>query len=483
MTSLSRNSKLGYSVAQIMDILSGEGGLMEEEPVEQGVGVWILSGLVVFSVLASTTALGFSLDYEPGNDWWTVLEAACTFIFVLEIIVKVFVLERGTYFHGPLGQGITSFRYWALTKKEREKWATAAWNWLDFSITIIAVVDLAITLFLKREGEASGATMLRCFRLLRALRLINLGRITFVKDLMNIFFGVVLGTPLLFGVCLLLTSAVFLTTVLFRLAADPDPELWQDCENHSGDVLPWKCRPDALLAAEHMQEYFGTMRAGIFTLFRCITWECSSEDGRSIIVGFSKGYGFPFDFGYVLVSVFLGCGVLNVIMATFVQKTTDGLEARESTFIQRRLRDLSDRVVFKFRSLANARGGNVISMRTMSLTGGGRWPVRGEVVLHFRDFCAIFEQDRQIRGVLNDLGLHVSAVDLFHIVDTTQTGKVDMVELLDALLMVSHIKKPGTMSTLVAIRELSDRLNLLEDMTEVFVRDQVSLAATQRHSE
>lgn len=44
--------------------------------------------------------------------------------------------------------------------------------------------------------------------------------------------------------------------------------------------------------------------------------------------------------------------------------------------------------------------------------------------------------------------------------DTTQNDEVDVVELLDALLMITNIRKPGTMATLVAMRDLSDRLNM-----------------------
>merc|ERR1712083_671466 len=78
-------------------------------------------------------------------------------------------------------------------------------------------------------------------------------------------------------------------------------------------------------------------------------------------------------------------------------------------------------------------------------------------------FCKMFDDDWKIRSVLHDLGLKVSATELFHIVDTTQDGTVDVVELLDALLMMSVIKKPGTMTMLVATRDLSDRMNMMED--------------------
>merc|ERR1711966_145030 len=88
----------------------------------------------------------------------------------------------------------------------------------------------------------------------------------------------------------------------------------------------------------------GNTPDAIFTMFRCLSFDCSTAEGKSLIVGLSKGYGIIFDLGYILVSVFLVCGVMNVIMATFVQKTSDGLDSRETLFVQNRLKELSDRV-------------------------------------------------------------------------------------------------------------------------------------------
>merc|ERR1712032_1412854 len=252
-----------------------------------------------------------------------------------------------------------------------------------------------------------------------------------------------------------------LACVIFRLAFADSPFL-EECRDHSGDTTPSKCVPELLTAIEHTEVYFGNLGTAVFTVFRCITWDCSTEEGASLTVILSRGYGLPFNVGYVILSVFMVCGILNVIMATFVQKTTDQLDERETFFVQSRLRDLVTRV------LRHARSGGLWSSKSGTSTvhtafGEFRWPIRGEIVFSLHQFCKMFDDDWQIRSVMHDLGLKVGAVELFHIVDTTQDGTVDVVELLDALLMISVIKKPGTMTVLVAMRDLSDRMNLMDD--------------------
>merc|ERR1712025_1212080 len=69
--------------------------------------------------------------------------------------------------------------------------------------------------------------------------------------------------------------------------------------------------------------------------------------GQSLITAFSKGYGPQFDAGCFLFSVWLSCGILNVIMAAFVQKTSDGIEERESSYLHNKLKALA-RQIFRF---------------------------------------------------------------------------------------------------------------------------------------
>merc|ERR1712151_610072 len=84
------------------------------------------------------------------------------------------------------------------------------------------------------------------------------------------------------------------------------------------------------------------------------------------------------------------------------------------------------------------------------------------------------------KSILRDLGLDVTPSDLFHVVDTTQNEMVDVVELLDALLMINHIQNPGTMATLVAARDLSDRLNDMDMRSRAISTEQAQQSGQMR---
>merc|ERR1712113_362270 len=115
--------------------------------------------------------------------------------------------------------------------------------------------------------------------------------------------------------------------------------------------------------------------------------------------------------------------------ASFVRKTTDGMEARESLFVTRRLRDLAQRI--RLQESMNRTSKSSKNPVTPSPSHDVRWPMRGDIVIEHHTFCKLLDDDVQIRCILQDLGLDVRATDLFHIVDTSQNGSVDIVELLD----------------------------------------------------
>jgi len=78
------------------------------------------------------------------------------------------------------------------------------------------------------------------------------------------------------------------------------------------------------------EEYFGTVYCSMFTIFRCLVADCTTQDGRSLIVPLSDAYGYSFDLPYCFGMVLMIFGLFNIITALFVDAMLTGLKNNET---------------------------------------------------------------------------------------------------------------------------------------------------------
>ena len=114
--------------------------------------------------------MGISLDTNPDWPGWLLLDTLFAFVFVLEVVVKSYVLQPRVYFCGR----------------------DSVWNLFDVTLSLIAVVEVCLSVILSSAGatgQARAALVLRGLRLARMARLAKLIRMPLLEELANLISG------------------------------------------------------------------------------------------------------------------------------------------------------------------------------------------------------------------------------------------------------------------------------------------------------
>jgi len=133
-------------------------------------------------------------------------------------------------------------------------------------------------------------------------------------------YGLLLGLPWLAWTMLLLWTFVYVVAVMFRFSIAPTSgeSLVAKCGG-KGDEIPdgsGQCQAHYLYG----EEYFGTISASMFTVFRCMLQDCTTKAGRSLTMELSDGFGLSFDLMYTFGMVFLIFGIFNVVSVASIDK-------------------------------------------------------------------------------------------------------------------------------------------------------------------
>jgi len=177
----------------------------------------------------------------------------------------------------------------------------------------------------------------------------------------------------------------------------------------------------------------------MFTVFRCMTGECSTKGGQSLPVHLSAGFGLRFDITYCVGMVILIFGLFNVITAIFVESTLAGLKYSESKqklrsqyearYVRRKLKQLVHRV----QQICNVDGTkvcgseskhSVTSVSEDALNEG----IEGDIELSEEQFFVVIE-DNVVLKFLVELDIEIEGAGseaLFEMMDTNNSGKVDL---------------------------------------------------------
>jgi len=218
---------------------------------------------------------------------------------------------------------------------------------------------------------------------------------------------------------------------------------------------------------EYKPQMFSSIFRSMFTVFRCLIDGCSSADGTPLILYFWDELGSVvgplFVLFYVLVMVFIMFGVFNLIMAIFVEKTLE--YAKQDTAKRREARYKEEvRVAKDLRTLilkicAHQQGvGDKTNRKTTAQQnvetfmsgfkfafGGGdsdtqpdidssRSPASTQLTINRENFDSIMNE-ADIRSRMEDLDISVtSSAKLFDILDSNNSGAVDVIELTEGLM-------------------------------------------------
>mmetsp|Transcript_138487 Transcript_138487/g.359897 ORF Transcript_138487/g.359897 Transcript_138487/m.359897 type:complete len:644 (+) Transcript_138487:55-1986(+) len=279
----SDNSSHQYSLADLRDCTSGEAltALID-----------LAMGMII---VVNALTLGIRVDNSPYWWGWILVDVCFAVVFSVDIIGKLWYYGCKAFFGG----------------KDR------SWHIYESIIVSVAYAEIGLTLSPYNPGDSGGVfAALRVLRLARIARILSIIRIPIFTDLVMMIDGTVGGFKTLLWSQLLIAVPLYVVALLFRETLGKHADAGQGAQ------------------------YFGSLSMSFFTTFRCLVMgDCSTADGRPLMVEVSEVYGTGFAICYCVVSVFMTFGLYNVIIAIYVENTVAAAKFNELRLKQRRLRD------------------------------------------------------------------------------------------------------------------------------------------------
>jgi len=249
-------------------------------------------------ILINAIQMGAAADLRD-DSWisvWEVCDHFFTFVFAAEMVIMVSGL-RGYYFIDP-------------------------WNWLDFLIAWIAIVDTWIFNFIGYRDEDKRFGVFRVFRIMRLLRLVKIMHV--VPELMMVVEGIIGSLKSMFWIFLLLLI------VLYACGICCVEVVGQDENHYPAWTKAEEAIEDEMVQSFNSYLYFGTVGRAMVSLFNVVLldeWATVTrpifEMQRLMIVFF------------ILLVLLCSFGILNVIIGVVVERTTQAMSVVRQSHIEK----------------------------------------------------------------------------------------------------------------------------------------------------
>jgi len=413
-------------------------------------------------------------DLESGVGM-VVLEVLFTIFFVAELVIKLKINGWWSHFFGP----------------------DHVWNCFDFIIVFIAVFDLFFSAMntSSSKGDTGSLTIIRLVRLTRLTRLIKILKFSWMADLILMVKGLWSGLKTLFwAVCLLFfmiyVIAVFLTIMLGNTPTTAGVEFETE-----------------------RRESFSTVPKSMFTTFRCLlVVDCTTSQGKPLLTMMFTHYGFLVVMTYVFCYVIIGIGVMNLIMAIYIENTLDSAKKikganrldrnKESIRIARQMKALTVKLLacqkklgMRGDSLFNAHTSVVLqevmnseSMRKEVMHAGFQESSLDITTPITREIFMLAIQDPIVQRLMDDLDIPPGRAQLFEVFDADSSGEVMPMELVNGLLKVrGEAQRSDIIAPMLGVRAIQTKLRQMEDsMVEnqkhivKIIADMIQLATSKK---
>eukprot|EP00927_Polykrikos_kofoidii_P080894 TRINITY_DN7790_c0_g1_i1.p1 TRINITY_DN7790_c0_g1~~TRINITY_DN7790_c0_g1_i1.p1 ORF type:complete len:641 (+),score=124.87 TRINITY_DN7790_c0_g1_i1:101-2023(+) len=239
----------------------------------------LLNQFIGVVICMNAITVGIELDYGPDGDEpmsnripWFLVESLFIIIFIVEIGVRI---------------------CW-----EKYEWPKSVWNWLDFVIISLAVLETFVLSFIAgKDNNLQMLTLLRIVRLFRLARMLRLMRMfqSFYITLLafrSALMSILSISALTF--CGIYFCAIFTTATIGRNEQFLELRLGR----YTG------------------KDFFGTVPRSMYSLFELMTLEGWEDVGRPMVE--TTPYMAVFLFVFIMVFTF---GLLNMIVAMVVDRT------------------------------------------------------------------------------------------------------------------------------------------------------------------
>lgn len=330
------------------------------------------------------------------------------------------------------------------------------WNWLDFFLAMMSVVDVWIIRLVKLIFGDQGLPSFRIVSVLRLLRLLRLARlvrlIRMFKELWLVVQGLAESCKVLFWVIILLFLVIYTFGIFMTVMVGGECDDMPNFPN---------CR-----------DMFYHVPGSMITMFQIMSGDSwSMEVGRKLVYEYPIEYWRPL-FAFVLIFfIFLTTfGLMNIVMAIIVENTLSA--AKDNEDLERRRREKREkRVLEQLRGVfiqADQQGNANGMMDIDEFTEMCKMP-EAEAKLRFlnvptenpKDVFELFEQDDDGEVSMDDFfaGINkikgeASARDMMQLVmgAGTTTRRVETVDTILAKMSVTLRTLPDTTAELIRRR-------------------------------
>lgn len=256
-----------------------------------------LDVVVSITICINAIFLGLSMDYSDGSLPWTIADLVFSFIFVLEVVFKVYMYGLSGHFCG----------------------STALMNWFDAVVILADFIQVWMEITVPDEDldeNTPSASLFRMIRLLRLTRVIRVTKSEAFKDLAELIHGILAGVYTLVWSLLLFLVVLYVVALVFRETLGKEKK-------------------------ENIFELFRNVPRAMFTTFRCSFGDCNSKLGVPIFEYVTSEYGPAMSVFYSLFTFIVVVVLFNVISAMFVESTMEAAQSIALTKRRERMQDES----------------------------------------------------------------------------------------------------------------------------------------------
>lgn len=336
-----------------------------------------------FMVLLNAVCIGLETNHRL-----QVSGALPTYLIVVDFLFCVFfVIEIALRLQGQCCHFFCG----------EDKW----WNWFDFLVVALQVVDVISTYFSVAEGSWSSLRLLRLFRIIRMVRVLHL-----FEELHFIVSSLTKTLSVVFWFCVLLLLLVYLFTVLLlELLLETHEETLQQ---HDGKLQP-----------DQLRYWFGSVPRTIITMFESIAGGVSWDECLNLLFENTSPYACIVFIIYIVVTML---AVLNMLTGLFVDRSTRIVQEERDMHIAAKIHNAL------FKNNSQAREIDLLTFREV---------VRDDAMLDY----------------MEELGLNSNECDdLFHLLDDDNSGSLTSGEIVDGCLRLRG--QASALNLALVMREL-----------------------------
>lgn len=268
----------------------------------------ILLNVVLLGVEVDVSA---SLDLDEVPSWFATVNAIIVTVFVIEMILKIFVLGCRDFWCGE----------------------EAGWNCFDFAIVSASVLDLAVDIIaslLSSSLDTGHLRLMRSIRVARAIRGIRVVRIfRYITALRTLALSIISTMSSLFWTLALLILVFYLfSVVITQMVLDHCRHLVVDAT--TGQTM----------CPQLLQKFWGSVPESMLTLFMAITNGLSWDDAIRPLRDVSYVAVFLVVI-YVTIAVF---AILNVVTGAFCNTAIESAHADKEVATIKQVRSKDQQV-------------------------------------------------------------------------------------------------------------------------------------------